>query len=439
MQLGILGGGESGVGAALLASQRGDRAFLSERGALDAGSRRELQEAGIDYEEGGHSLDRLRQSDEIIKSPGIPNEVALLVDLRQAGIPVISEIEYASRHTDGFLIGITGSNGKTTTTRLLGHLLKAGGFDLAMAGNLGPSFSRCLTGSPHHYYVLELSSFQLEGIQSFRPNIALLLNITPDHLDRYQQRMEGYVEAKFRLIMNQQAGDLFLYNADNPYIAEYLQELGSLPQETVGLRASAIQGSRIALGPGSWLDLGATRLRGRHNAMNALFACTVAHRLGMETDAMQRALETFVPVPHRLEVVGTLHGVEYINDSKATNVDAVYYALEAMDRPIVWIVGGQDKGNDYASLLPLVAGKVRVIIALGRDNEKIRQVFGPLGKPLFEVRSAGEAIQVASREASAGDVVLLSPACASFDLFNNYEDRGDQFRQAVRQRLENEN
>ncbi len=426
----ILGSGESGVGAALLAKKLGHQVFVSDRGTILEKYKRELNENAIPYEEGGHDLTKILAADEIVKSPGIPDTAPPVQAALAQGIPVISEIEFASRYTEATLVAITGSNGKTTTTKLTFHLLETAGLDVAIGGNVGYSFARLVTSAPKAYYVLEVSSFQLDNIQKFRPYISMILNITPDHLDRYDYKLENYAAAKFRIFENQQAEDIFLYNADNEIIANKLRTTTPTPKG-VAISESMIDGTSV-VAMGARFDMSRTQLRGRHNFMNALFAIHAAKLLSVSDEAIRRGLETFVSVPHRMEVVATINGVEYINDSKATNVDAVFYALASMTRPTVWIVGGQDKGNDYAPLMPIVQEKVRAIVCLGADNSKISKAFAECGKPILETRSAVEAVEVASKQANSGDVVLLSPACASFDLFKNYEDRGDQFRAAVR-------
>lgn len=429
MQIAILGAGESGVGAAVLAQQQGLEAFVSDRGRIKDTYRQVLEKKGIPYEEGRHSDNRILAASEVIKSPGIPDEAPLVQQLLKQGTAVISEVEFAARYTTAQLIGITGSNGKTTTSSLTWHLLQAGGLDVSLAGNVGRSFAWQVAEADSEYYVLELSSFQLDGIRQFRPFIAMLLNISPDHLDRYEHQMSNYIRSKFRITQNQKWTDYFLYNGDDTHIMANLLAYGS-EAENVNINSRSIKGSHLKFAD-TQFDLAPTALIGRHNAMNALFAVTTARLFGLSTPVIQRGLETFQPVPHRLEVLGEIDGLRYINDSKATNVDAVYYALEAMDRPIIWIVGGQDKGNDYAPLLELVRQKVKALVCLGIDNTKIKSAFAPLGKPLAEVQTVVNAIQQAREWGEAGDVVLLSPACASFDLFSNYADRGDQFRQAV--------
>jgi UDP-N-acetylmuramoylalanine--D-glutamate ligase len=431
MNIVILGAGESGLGAAILAQQKGHKVFVSDRGTIADAHQQELEAHSIAYESGGHSEDLILAADEVVKSPGIPDTVPLIRALQQKGIPVISEIEFAGRYCDAKVVGITGSNGKTTTTRLAFHLLKAAGFDVEMGGNVGKSFARCLAEGAHQYYVLELSSFQLDGIVDFRPDIGMILNISPDHLDRYDYKMENYIRAKYRIAMNQGPQDVFLYKADDENIQSLWSE-HQIKAKTIPLRNEMLseQGFEV---DGNFFDLQPTKLRGAHNYMNALFAVKAALLWGADAAAVQRGLETFEPVAHRMEVLGKIHGVEYINDSKATNVDAVYYALGAMKQPVVWIAGGQDKGNDYAPLLPLVTKKVRALICLGLDNQKLMETFGSQVEAVREARSAAEAVAQAAEIARAGETVLLSPACASFDLFKNYEQRGELFKAAVRE------
>jgi UDP-N-acetylmuramoylalanine--D-glutamate ligase len=430
----ILGAGESGIGAALLAKKHGLAVFVSDRGAIKADFRQMLEANGLPYEEGRHTTERILACREAVKSPGIPDKAPLIGQLRAAGVPVISEIEFAARFTRATLVGVTGSNGKTTTTRLTHHLLHAGGLDAALAGNVGDSFARVLSESDHDYFALELSSFQLDGIRDFRPQVAMLLNITPDHLDRYGYQLGEYARAKLRIVRNQGPEDVFLYNEDDPITRQYLAE-SDIRAMMLPLSARAIDGERIQAGAASF-DLSTTALKGRHNAMNALFAVHAAQRLGLGEADIQRGLNTFVNAPHRLEKVATINAVEYYNDSKATNVDAVFYALDAMTRPLVWIVGGQDKGNDYTPLLDLARRKVRAIVCLGLDNKKIIDAFSGVVDHIEETRDAEAAVTAAERLAKTGDAVLLSPACASFDLFRNYEDRGDQFRAAVLRRVQ---
>ena len=429
MKVAILGAGESGVGAALLAAREGAEVWVSDKGKIADHYKEELIKYGLPYEEGQHTWEKITQADLVIKSPGIPDKVALIQALVAKGIPVISEIEWASRYTSSPIIGITGSNGKTTTTTLLNHLLITAGMEVGMAGNVGKSFARQLVEAPKALYVLELSSFQLDGIDTFKPNLALLLNITADHLDRYDYHLENYIRSKFRISLNQASGDQFLYFQEDPNTMAFLS-LVPKGVELKGISKTNIQ-SKTVVANGSTFDLTDTQLRGAHNALNALFAIHAAQYLAVSTAAIQAGLESFQPVPHRLESVATIAEVEYINDSKATNVDAVFYALQAMEKPIVWVVGGVDKGNDYQPLLELVRDKVKAIVCLGVDNQKIIDAFGDFEIPIKETQDAAKAVQVSRDLSVPGDVVLLSPACASFDLFKNYLDRGDQFREAV--------
>lgn len=429
MQVVILGSGESGVGAAILARQQGFKVFVSDFGKIQDQYKAELEARNIPYEEGRHSQERILMADEVVKSPGIPDTVPLVKALNAQGTPVISEIEFAARYSKGVLIGITGSNGKTTTSTLSWHLLNQGGLDVTLAGNVGRSFAWQVAEEDTPNYVLELSSFQLDGIREFRPKVAMLLNITPDHLDRYEYQFENYIRSKFRIGMNQSPADHFLYNGDDPNIRKYLEALAG-PARRIAIDQQQIKGSLITVDSHEY-DLAPTALRGRHNAMNALFAIQVARLFDVAPDLIQRGLESFEAVEHRLESVAVVDEVEYINDSKATNVDAVFYALEAMDRPLIWVVGGQDKGNDYEPLTALVKDKVKAIVCMGVDNSKIIAAFGNLGKTTVETRSAAEAVEEARKLSEPGDIVLLSPACASFDLFKNYVERGRLFKEAV--------
>lgn len=429
LNIAILGAGESGVGAAILALQKGHRVFVSDKGQIKEQYKTELNQQGITFEEGSHDHDRILAADLIIKSPGIPDKAPLLQEIFQKGLPVISEIEFAARYTQHFTIGITGSNGKTTTTNLTHHLLAKAGLDVAMGGNVGKSFARIVAERDYAYYVLELSSFQLEGIQEYRPDISMILNITPDHLDRYNYQLENYAAAKFNIVRAQQSGDTFLYNVDDPNVGGQLQKYPT-KANPVAISSSMTEDTRLKVG-GFTFEMSTTPLMGQHNYMNALFAIQTALQLGIAPAVIQEGLNTFVNAPHRLEKVATVNGVEYINDSKATNVDSVYYALQAMTKPTVWIVGGQDKGNDYGPLLDFVKAKVKAIVCMGLDNGKIVQSFSGVIDTIVETGSAVEAVQQAAQLASAGDTVLLSPACASFDLFKNYEDRGEQFKAAV--------
>jgi UDP-N-acetylmuramoylalanine--D-glutamate ligase len=438
----VIGAQESGVGAARLAQQRGHEVFVSDAGSIRPVYRDALVKAGIAFEEGGHSTQRVLDADEIVKSPGVPDTAPLVVAANKSGIPVISEIELAYRHCNGTIVGITGSNGKTTTTLLTHHILQRAGLDVALGGNVGNSFAALVADGDHAYYVLELSSFQLDGIRTFRPHIAMLLNITPDHLDRYAYRMENYVASKFRIAMNQEADDHFIHCADDPVIA---QGLGSHPVKArrwpFSIRHSVPQGAHleneiihITTDQTTFnMSIIELALKGNHNVYNSMAAGIAARVLELRKDIVRESLSDFQNVEHRLEHVGMVHGIEFINDSKATNVNSTWYALESMDKPVVWVVGGQDKGNDYSQLLDLVKHKVKAIVCLGVDNSKIHaRPLMDLVKDIVETQSAEQAVQAAYALSEVGDVVLLSPACASFDLFENYEERGRRFKTAVK-------
>ncbi len=425
----VLGAGESGVGAALLARKQGFGVFVSDRGALKPEYRETLMTEGIAFEEGRHTESQIVDADLVIKSPGIPEKAPLIREIRNRNIELVSEIEFASWFAKGTILAITGTNGKTTTTRLTWHLLREGGIDAALGGNVGKSFASNLLERESPVHVLELSSFQLDDIRDFRPHIAMLLNITPDHLDRYDYKMEHYAKAKFRIIENQRPEDLFLYNGSDPVTMEYYRKT-KIPGKTLEIRGDMVRDGFLNAGD-QVFDLNKSRLKGLHNAMNALFAIHAAQAMGVPAEVIQEGLSSFVNAPHRMEWVAEIAGVAYYNDSKATNVESAFYALQAMNQPFVWIVGGQDKGNDYAPLVELVRGKARAIVCMGVDNRKILEAFGSLGKSILETGSAREAVSVSANLAHPGDAVLLSPACASFDLFKNYEDRGDQFREAV--------
>lgn len=426
----ILGGGESGVGAALLAQQQGAKVFLSDRGDIQESYQKELREAGIEFEQGQHSVDRILSADEVIKSPGIPDGVPLLVKLTENNIPIIGEIEYAARFTSAKVLAITGSNGKTTTAYLIHHLLTHAGVKSALVGNVGFSFARNIAaGDTAEVYVLELSSFQLDSIENFRPDLAAVLNITADHLDRYDYDINAYADSKLRITLNQQAADHFWYLKEDVETNKALGRNFVKAQKHI-VSKNDINGQKIQV-EGEWVDLTQTQLRGKHNALNAMFACQMIKTFGISVATLQEGMKTFQSVPHRLESVAIINGVEYINDSKATNVDSVTYALDAMTKEIVWIAGGIDKGNDYSGLLELVRSKVKTLICLGKDNTKLKATFGEMIKDITEVDNMEAAIATATAKAENGQVVLLSPACSSFDLFDNYAARGDQFRTIV--------
>ncbi len=426
----VLGGGESGVGAALLAQKQGAKVFLSDRGQIGENQRVELELAGIDFESGKHTWERIFAADEVIKSPGIPDTVPLIQQLRDQDIPIIGEIEYAARFTDATLLAITGSNGKTTTAYLTHHLLEAAGKNVALVGNVGFSFARHLAQEEEaDCYVIEVSSFQLDSIVHFRPSLAAILNITPDHLDRYNHQMDGYIDSKLRITRNQDEDDSFWFLDGDENIAKGMRR-NAVRAKKFAIQRSDIEGYQIRIAD-QMIDLQETRLRGKHNALNALFAAGMAQVLGLTVEEVKAGLESFQPVPHRLEPVGTINDVLYINDSKATNVDAVTYALDAMETEVIWIAGGTDKGNDYSPLFELVQQKVKALVCMGVDNTKLKAAFGDQVEEIQEAKSAQEAVALAASLAKPGQVVLLSPACASFDLFKNYIDRGDQFRTAV--------
>lgn len=426
----ILGAGESGVGAAILAQQLGYETWVSDKGPIKENFKQELETLRIPYEENKHTKEKIFEASEVIKSPGIPDHIDLIKELNQKGIPVISEIEFAARHTKATIVAITGSNGKTTTTNLTYHLLKTGGLNVGIAGNVGFSFARLVARENYDYIVLELSSFQLDGIRDFRPNVAILLNISPDHMDRYDYKMENYVASKFRIIKNQDENDFFIFNGADEWMNTFIGK-HPLKMKTSKVAGDLYKNGKLLVDKNHRFDMTHCSLKGRHNMFNAVCAIRAALHLGVEDGKVQAALNSFVNDPHRLESVATIDGVEYINDSKATNVDAVFYALEAMEKGVIWIVGGTDKGNDYSPLIPLVEEKVNAIVCLGLDNSKIIEAFSPVIKIIEETRSAKEAVEVAASYAEEGEVVLLSPACASFDLFKNYMDRGDQFKKAV--------
>ncbi len=435
MKVTVLGAGESGVGAALLAKKLGLQVFVSDAGTIQGNFKKELTDKGIPKEEGKHTWTNICDSDIVVKSPGIPDAAPIILQLTAKGIPVISEIEFACRHTSAPIIGITGSNGKTTTTRLTYHLFKTAGLNAGLGGNIGYSFARNITENKYDYHVLELSSFQLDGITSFRPKVSILLNITPDHLDRYDYKMGNYVRSKFRIAMNQQEGDLLILNADDVETEKFSKSsrFSSSKQPQIIKVSNHFENTHSLKVGESVFEMKKCVLKGQHNFFNATCAIMAAKAFDIKDDSIQEGLNTFVNDPHRLEFVSTINGVDFINDSKATNTDSVFYALKAMEKPVIWIAGGTDKGNDYHALTPLVEEKVKALICLGADNQKLMESFSPILKNIEETTSAKEAVERASIYAEVGYAVLLSPACASFDLFKNYMDRGDQFKAAVLQ------
>ncbi|TQI69880.1 UDP-N-acetylmuramoylalanine--D-glutamate ligase [Gramella sp. Hel_I_59] len=437
----ILGGGESGVGTAILGKEKGYEVFLSDKGRIKDKYRDVLTKLEIDWEDEKHTEEKILNANVVMKSPGIPDTAALVVKLRKNDIPVISEIEFASWFSETPVIGITGSNGKTTVTNLIQHLLKSGEVNSGMGGNIGNSYAKMVAEDGHDWFVLELSSFQLDGIEDFKPHIAILTNITPDHLDRYDYKFENYIESKFRITKNQTAEDYFIYDADDPVITEWLEKNPVKAQKLPFSMEKKLENGAYLEDTNIVIKINNTEftmstsdisLQGKHNTKNAMAAATVSQLLRIRKQTIRESMANFQGVEHRLEKVLKINNVMYINDSKATNVNATYYALESMESETVWILGGVDKGNVYDDLLPLVNEKVKAIICLGVDNEKIKSAFGNIVENLVETGSMDEAVKMAYRLADKGDNVLLSPACASFDLFENYEDRGRQFKNAVR-------
>jgi UDP-N-acetylmuramoylalanine--D-glutamate ligase len=438
----ILGGGESGAGAAVLAKQRGFHPLVSDKGILKDKYKTLLQEESIDFEENKHSLEIILHADEIIKSPGISENAPIVKMARERGIPVISEIEFACRFTSARLIFISGSNGKTTTTLLTYHILKSAGFNAGLAGNVGESFALKVARDKHDIYVLEISSFQLDGMYKAKADIAVLLNITPDHLDRYDYKFSHYISSKFRIINNQTEKDHFIYCFDDPVLRDQVEKI------RIAARPHPFTAAANTLPEGAYVQdnklffnikeneytmtLEELALQGRHNLYDSMAAGITARLLDIRKETIKQCLSDFQHIEHRLEFVASIHGVDYINDSKATNVNSTWFALESMHKNVIWIAGGLDKGNDYASLEPLVAEKVRAIICLGKDNRKIKETFSSLVENIVEVQSADDAVKAAYSLAHRGEAVLLSPACASFDLFENYEDRGTKFKQAIK-------
>ncbi|MBC5994585.1 UDP-N-acetylmuramoyl-L-alanine--D-glutamate ligase [Pontibacter cellulosilyticus] len=440
MRIAILGAGESGVGAALLAQAKGLDVFVSDMGQIKEQYKAKLATAAIHFEEGTHTFERILAADQIIKSPGIPDKAEIIKQATAKNIPIISEIEFAGRYTDAKFICITGTNGKTTTTLLTYHLLKNAGLNVGLAGNIGESLAEKVIENKHEYYVVELSSFQLDNMYQFKAHIGVLTNITPDHLDRYEYSMDKYAASKLRIIQNMAGSDFFVFNADDENIAKAFnsEKFGgtTIPLTLKGAEGAKVyfEGSSIKVEAQFYegtVDTSKSGLIGKHNQYNTMAAVAVAKLVGVADDAIEKALETFENAEHRLQQVGVAKEVTYINDSKATNVEAVWYALEGIKQPIVWIAGGVDKGNDYSTLVDLAREKVKVLVCLGKDNEKLKQAFGRVVPIIAETTSIEYAVRLSRSLATPGDVVLLSPACASFDLFNNYEHRGQRFKEAV--------
>jgi len=437
----ILGAGESGTGSAILASRIGFDVFVSDMGTVKDIYRKMLDDNGIDWEEGKHSESIILTADEVIKSPGIKEDAPIVKLVREKGIPVISEIEFAGRYASGRKICISGSNGKTTVTNLVFHIMEKAGLDVAMTGNVGRSFAKAVAEKDYDYYVIELSSFQLDGMYDFRADIAILMNITPDHLDRYGYKLQNYIDSKFRITRNQTESDFFIYWADDPIIraelAKKQYEMTLLPFSDTAAEGMAayVENSQLIIDyphKTNLMTIHELALKGRHNTYNSMAAAIAAKVLNIRKDVIRESLADFQGVEHRLEPVIKVSGISFINDSKATNVNSTWYALECMETAVVWIVGGVDKGNDYSELFPVVKQKVKAVVCLGKDNRKIIEAFSDKVPTIIETSSMEEAVRSSYYLAKKGETVLLSPACASFDLFNNYEDRGRQFKAAVR-------
>lgn len=435
----ILGAGESGTGAALLAKAKGFDVFVSDQGTIKDKYKTELLMAGVDFEEGTHTAEKVLAADLIIKSPGIPDKAELIKQAKAKHIEVIDELEFGFRYLTGKVIAITGTNGKTTTTLLTYHLLKSAGFNVALAGNVGESLARKVAAGSHDWYVIEISSFQLDGTKTFRPEIGILTNITPDHLDRYEYKMENYINSKFQLVQNMTEKNHFIFYEDDTVTGLEVKKLSITPMKIpVSLKNKASQvhfnGMAMNFQFGSKtfsITQSETTLKGPHNLINTMAAVSAAYQAGVSVESIKEGLKTFVNAPHRLESVATIKGVEFVNDSKATNVDSVVYALGSYAQPLIWIAGGIDKGNDYNIIKAEVSQKVKTLICLGKDNAKLKTFFGALVPEVKETQTVKELVRMALTSAKQGDVVLLSPACASFDLFKSYEDRGNQFREAV--------
>ncbi|MGB4400639.1 MAG: UDP-N-acetylmuramoyl-L-alanine--D-glutamate ligase [Daejeonella sp.] len=439
----VLGAGESGVGAALLAQKQGYEVFVSDMGPVAENYSKELQKANIPFEQNGHTEERILSATEIVKSPGIPDKAPIIKKILEKQIPILSEIEFAGRYTDAKLICITGSNGKSTTTMLTYHLLKDAGLNVGLGGNIGKSFAKQVAFEKYDYYVLEISSFMLDNMYNFKADVAVLLNITPDHLDRYDYKMENYSDSKFRIIQNQGANDVFIYCADDAEIKSGLEKRNISSQsfpfsiETILNKGAWLEGQEITINLNhnnqELLTMSITELalQGKHNIYNSMASGIVAKVLELRNESIRDSMGSFSNIEHRLEHVAKISGIDFINDSKATNVNSTWYALESMPGKVVLILGGVDKGNDYNMLRDLVKAKVKGIVCLGKDNRRIHEAFEDDVEVIVNTFSASEAVQIAYHMAKKGDTVLLSPACASFDLFKNYEDRGNQFKKAV--------
>jgi UDP-N-acetylmuramoylalanine--D-glutamate ligase len=436
----ILGAAESGVGTAILALKMGWKVFVSDKGEIKQEFQDKLNQIGVEWEQGKHNEDLILSADLVVKSPGIPDKAPLIVALKSKGVKIISEIEFAGYYCKAKTICITGSNGKTTTTLWTHHILRKAGFNVGLAGNIGQSFAKQVAENDFDFYVLEISSFQLDDMVDFRADIAILTNITPDHLDRYNYEMQNYVDSKFRILQNQTGDNWFIYNQDDPIITAEIAKR-NLPMKLVpfSIKEEISYGGYatneqiiININKQFNMSIHELALKGKHNTQNALAAGLASRILEIRKDVVRESLQDFTNVEHRLEFVAKVNGIEFINDSKATNVNSAWFALESMDKPVIWVVGGVDKGNDYSELTPLVKDKVKAIICLGIDNQKIIEAFQDIVETIVEAKSASEAVTLGYQLAKKEETVLLSPACASFDLFENYEDRGNQFKQAVR-------
>jgi len=437
----VLGAGESGIGAAILGKQKGYEVFLSDANEIPVSLQNILNAKGILWESGQHSLSSMEGASIAVKSPGVPGNIPLLNGLRAKGTRIISEIEFAAQSTSATLIGITGTNGKTTTTMMTYEILKNAGLNVGLAGNIGSSFAKQVAEEDYEFYVLEISSFQLDDIDQFAPHIALITNITPDHLDRYDFSFETYIQAKLKITKNQSSKNFFLFNADDEILVSALKDyktsaqkvsFGSSPIENTGSYLKDTQFILKKQNQTTMIQSLEFPFSGRHNLLNAMAAATIGDLLSINKESIRESLTHFKGAPHRMEKVLTIQRVQYVNDSKATNINATYFALESVQTPLIWIVGGVDKGNDYETLLPLIRKKAKAIICLGVDNSKLRDAFEGTSEVFIETEFMTEAVKIAHKLAEPKDTVLLSPACASFDLFKNYEDRGDQFKAAVR-------
>ncbi len=439
----ILGAGESGVGTALLAKQKGYDVFVSDDNFIKDYYRDELKENEIEFEENQHTEEKILNADEVMKSPGIPEKNELIKNIRAKGLNVISEIEFAYRYKgNSKIIAITGSNGKTTTTALTYHICKTAGANCAMVGNIGYSFAKQVAVKPHDLYIAEISSFQLDDIKTFQPDVAVLTNITEDHLDRYEYKFENYIKSKFRIVMNQQQQNTFIYNLDDTVTVESINNysiksiLAPITMSKQLPQGAYLQNAKMHL---KWkneemqMSISDFAIKGKHNQYNSMAASLAASAIDIRKEKIREALQTFESLEHRMETVATIKNVEFINDSKATNVNSTWYALESMEKPVILILGGVDKGNDYSLLIDMVKEKVKAIVCMGIEHRKIYEAFGDIVPLMVNTDNAKDAVQSAFHFASKGDVVLLSPACASFDLFKNYEDRGNQFKHAVKQ------